>query len=248
MTGIVAWAANSSTSAWSGRANHDRAEKARENERGVARALAARELEVGGGDVEGQPAQLGDADLGADARTRRRLLEDETDRAPREHAELLAACPFDLQLVRKVERERQLFPRPVADAGEAAALERVGDPGHRSLHDGVEKLGVLALGWSAVGVDDEILVAVIRRLEWGTRLDVDEPARRHVLALRRLTQVHRQRACQDDERLLLERVPMAATPRARLVPPDVGAGVGEAGALAQLGDVPWRLSRLVSGV
>ena len=56
---------------------------------------------------------------------------------------------------------------------------------------------------------------------------------------------HRQRSREDDERLLLQGVVVAAPLRAGLVAPEVGAGVGETGPFAQLGDVARRLSRLV---
>ena len=71
------------------------------------------------------------------------------------------------------------------------------------------------------------------------------PPAGHVLTLGRVAEVHRQRAREHDERLLLELVPVAAPLRARLVAPDVRAGVGEAGRLAQLGDVAGRLTGLV---
>ena len=87
------------------RPDHDRAQEPREDERGVARRLAARELEVGGGDVQRHAAELGDPDLGAEPRARRRLAEDQPDRAARQDAELLAPGPLDLQLVGEVERE-----------------------------------------------------------------------------------------------------------------------------------------------
>ena len=90
------------------RADHDRAEEPREHERGVAGRLAPRELEVGGGHVEGHAAELRDPDLRADPGARRRLAEDEADGAAGEDAQLLAPCPLDLQLVGEVEREEQL--------------------------------------------------------------------------------------------------------------------------------------------
>jgi hypothetical protein len=74
---------------------------------------------------------------------------------------------------------------------------------------------------------------------------VDDAARGDVLALRWVVEVHRQRARQDDERLLLTLVLVAAPLGAGLVAPDVRAGVGEAGWLAQLGDMARRLLRFV---
>ena len=69
------------------------------------------------------PAELGDPDLEADARARRRLVEDHPDRAPGQHAQLLAADPLLLQLVGQVDRELELLARPVGDPRVAAALE-----------------------------------------------------------------------------------------------------------------------------
>ena len=86
---------------------------------------------------------------------------------------------------------------------------------------------------------------MVHRLERCARLDVDDAARRDVLALRWVVEVHRQRARQDDERLLLTLVLVAAPLGAGLVAPDVRAGVGEAGWLAQLGDMARRLLRFV---
>ena len=115
------------------RADQDRAEEAREDERRVARRLAARELQVGGGDVERHAAELCDPDLGADPRPRRRLTEDEPDRAAGEDPKLLAARALDLQFVGEVERRPELVGAPVGDPREATALERLGDPGHGAI-------------------------------------------------------------------------------------------------------------------
>ena len=104
---------------------------------------------------------------------------------------------------------------------------------------------MLVLRRGAVDVDDELVVGVIHRLErraWG---DVDQSARRNVAALRRIAEVHRQRPREDDERLLLDGMPVSPPLGARLVAPDVGARVCEAGELAQLGDVAGRLTGLV---
>ena len=62
---------------------------------------------------------------------------------------------------------------------------------------------------------------------------------------RRLADVQRERAGEDDERLLLRGVTVAASLRTGLVVPNVAAHVGEARAVAQLRDMPRRLSRLV---
>ena len=110
------------------RADHDRAEEPREHEGGVAGRLASRQLEIGGGHVQGHAAELGDPDLRADPGPRRRLAEDEADGAAGEDAELLAPCPLHLQLAGEVEREEQLVGAPRRDAGVAPSLQRVGDP------------------------------------------------------------------------------------------------------------------------
>src|SRR2546423_1881257 len=67
----------------------------------------------------------------------------------------------------------------------------------------------------------------------------------HVLPLRRVADVHRERPREHHERLLLSLVPVAAPFGAGLVAPGVRAGVGEAGQVAQLGDVARRLAGLV---
>ncbi len=100
----------------------------------------------------------------------------------------------------------------------------------------------------AVGVDDQVDVAVVHRLQRGAGVDVDDAARRHVLPLGRIADVHRQRALQDDERLGLDRVAVAAAPGAGLVAPHVAAHHGEAGQVAQLGDVARGLAGLVRRV
>ena len=89
------------------------------------------------------------------------------------------------------------------------------------LHDGFEYLGVLGFGRITVGVDEQILLTVVDRLERCSRFDVDQPTRRKVLSFRGVAEVHRQRSGEYDKRLLLKSVPMAATRRARLEAPDV---------------------------
>src|SRR5205807_7959334 len=58
--------------------------------------------------------------------------------------------------------------------------------GRPILDGGVEDLGAFVLGRAAVGVEDELLVAVIHGLQRCARRDVNEPAGRHVLALGRV--------------------------------------------------------------
>src|SRR6476659_9728795 len=115
------------------RPDRDRAQEAREDERGVARRLPARELEISCRDVQRHPAQLGDPDLGADPRARRGLAEDEADRPARQDPQLTTARALDLELVREVESGAELNWAPGGDPREAPALECVGDAGHGTI-------------------------------------------------------------------------------------------------------------------
>src|SRR5689334_22081975 len=108
-----------------------------------------------------------------------------------------------------------------------------------------QELRVLALRRVAVRVDDQVLVAVVRGLERHTGVDADEPTCRHVNPLWRLADVQRERAGEDDECLFLRRMTVPASRRPGLVSPDIPAHVREVRAVAQLGDVPSRLARLV---
>ena len=87
----------------------------------------------------------------------------------------------------------------------------------------MEYLGVLVLRRIAVCTDEQVLVAVVDRLECCAWIDVDQTARRHVVALGWLAKVHRERSGEDDERLLLERVSVTASCSAGLEAPDVHA-------------------------
>src|SRR5215217_5335149 len=115
-------------------------------------------------------------------------------------------------------------------------------PPRSALDSRVENLGVLRFRWVAVGVDDEVVICVVRRLERRSRLDVDQSTRRYVVPLRWLADVHRQRTREDDERLFLGEVAMAAPESSWFVPPNVCPGVQEAGKVAQFGNVPRRLA------
>jgi len=97
----------------------------------------------------------------------------------------------------------------------------------------------------AICVNEQVLVAVVRGLKRHTGVDAYEPTGRHVDSLWRLTDVQRERAGEDDKRLLLNRMSVAASRRPGLVAPDIPAHVREARAVAQLGDVPRWLARLV---
>ena len=104
-------------------ADHERGEEAREDERRVAVRLAARKLELGRGQEERHAAELRDADLERHACPRRRLVEDEPDRAARQDAELGTPRALGLQLVREVEERLQILTRPAGDAREARSLQ-----------------------------------------------------------------------------------------------------------------------------
>ena len=73
---------------------------------------------------------------------------------------------------------------------------------------------MLAFGWVAVRVDDEVVIAVVRRLEWRPRFDVDQLASEYVVSLGRFVDIHRQDPAEDDEGFLLMPMAMTATLRA----------------------------------
>ena len=104
---------------------------------------------------------------------------------------------------------------------------------------------MLVLGRVSVGVHDEVTCAVVRGLECSAGVDVDQPSRGNVLAFRRVADIHRERAGEDDEGLLLHRMSVTAARGSRLIPPNVPAHVRESGELAQLGDVSRRRARLM---
>jgi hypothetical protein len=104
---------------------------------------------------------------------------------------------------------------------------------------------VFVLGRVPVRVNDQVIRAVVRDLKRSPRVDVDETSAGDFDPLRRFTQVHRERAFQHDEGLLLKRMPVAAPLRTRLVAPEVGSRMGELRQVAQLGDVPGGLAFLV---
>jgi hypothetical protein len=104
---------------------------------------------------------------------------------------------------------------------------------------------VLVLGRVSVGVEDELVGAVVRGLQRSAGVDVNQRSSVNVLTFRRVTDVHRERSCEDDEGLLLSSVSVTAALGSRLVAPDIPARVSESGNVAQLGDVACRLARLV---
>src|ERR1700722_15898046 len=81
----------------------------------------------------------------------------------------------------------------------------------RMLDGGIQELRALALRRRAVGIDDQVLIPVIDRLERGTGLDADHTADGHVLAHRRLAEVHREGPREHYERLRLKRMAGSAT-------------------------------------
>ena len=95
---------------------------------------------------------------------------------------------------------------------------------------------MLVLGRRAVGIDEEILAAMVCALQRCAWLDVNQSPNGNVMTLRRFTDVHRQRAREDDERLLLNRVPV--TPRCtRRITPDICARMSKASNVAEFGHV-----------
>lgn len=129
-------------------------------------------------------------------------------------------------------------------ASEVGVSRRAPGPARTRRADGadrlpgrVEDLGALALRWIPVDVYEQVIAAVVRGLERSSRIDVDQAAGGDVLTLRRIPDVHRQRPGENDERLLLGRVPVASPSRARFIAPDIRPSVRELRALAQLGDV-----------
>jgi hypothetical protein len=86
------------------------------------------------------------------------------------------------------------------------------------------------------------MVCALQRCAW---LDVNQSPDGNVMTLRRFTDVHRQRAREDDERLLLKRVPVAAPRCARRITPDVRARMSNASHVAEFGHVARGLRGLV---
>ena len=116
------------------RPDHDRRQEPREDEGGVAVRLAARELELSGGQEERHPPELRDPDLERDARPRRRLVEDQPDRSTGEHSQLGSARALGLELVGEIQQGLELVPTPVRHAREVATLEASGTPGIRARY------------------------------------------------------------------------------------------------------------------
>ncbi len=123
MTGMSACSASCSTSSCVERADHDRVEVALEDGRRVLDRLTAPELKVAGREVEALASELCDADLERDARSRRRLLEDEPDHAAGQELVRLALGLELLQLIGEVEHGLQLVGVPASDAREVSALQ-----------------------------------------------------------------------------------------------------------------------------
>ena len=115
------------------RADHERREEPREDERRVPERLPAGELQLRRRQEERHAAELGDPDLEGDARPGRGLVEDETDRPAREDAKLRASRALGLQLVGELEQERELVTRPRRDPREAAALQLFRHARHRAM-------------------------------------------------------------------------------------------------------------------
>ena len=115
---------------------------------------------------------------------------------------------------------------------------------HRLLHDGREDLRLLAFGGIAVRVDEEVVIAVVRNLEWCSRFDVDELASCDVVPFRRIVDIHRQDPAENDKGLLLLQMAMTTAVRARLVAPNIATRVLEIRKLAELGNMARRFAGL----
>src|ERR671923_2397111 len=85
----------------------------------------------------------------------------------------------------------------------------------------------------AVDVEQELLVRLVHDLEGRPGFDVDHAPLADLVPLGRIAEIHGQRPADDDERLLLEHVPVPPALRARLVAPEVRPYVLKAGALAE---------------
>ncbi len=104
-------------------ADHDPVQVARQHSARVPDRLAAPELQVAGGEIERRAAELEHADLEADARSRRGLLEDHPER-PALEMPVLDALPLPrLQAVGEVEDLEELVRVPVVHAQEVPPLE-----------------------------------------------------------------------------------------------------------------------------
>jgi hypothetical protein len=104
---------------------------------------------------------------------------------------------------------------------------------------------VFTLRRVTIRVDEQIIPAVVRGLEWGTWVNADESADWNIDPLGRLPDIKGQRSCEDDKRLLLHGMPVASSFRPGLVAPDVAADMREAESVAQFGDMPRRLTGLM---
>jgi hypothetical protein len=105
------------------RADHDSVQVAGEDAGRVLDRLAASELEVTGSEVETRPAEVRDADLEADARPRRGLLEDHPEGAPGEVVMVDPLLLAGLQPVGHVQQRREVVGRPVVHSQEVAPLQ-----------------------------------------------------------------------------------------------------------------------------
>jgi hypothetical protein len=116
------------------RADGERVEVAGEHAGRVAERLAARELQLGRGQVDRRAAELGDRDGQRHASPRRALAEEQAERAALQEAVRLAGGALSLQLVGEVEHGVELGSRQVGDPRQRPAAqvdaERSGQGGH----------------------------------------------------------------------------------------------------------------------
>jgi len=89
------------------------------------------------------------------------------------------------------------------------------------------------------------LVAVVHGLQRRSRAYMDDPTDGNEVALRWLSEMHRESTGEHDKRFLLLGVHMTSPARTRLVAPHVGTSVLEPDHLLQLGNVPSRFTCFV---
>lgn len=156
---------------------------------------------------------------------------------------LCRGCDPDVKVVLDIDRERSREQARLRLRSLRGQVHSVVRPGRRS--GGWRQYVGAFIRRCAVGVDHQVLVALVDGLQRRASRDVKDPAGRDDLALGRLAEVHRQPPREDDEGLLLPAVDVAAAPCAGLVAPHISPSVLEVHRSLQLGNVPRGLLRLV---
>ena len=135
----------------------------------------------------------------------------------------------------------------------AAAVGHDASQRARRVLDVVEELGVPAHGRRAVDEEEDLLVALVPRLERRARMDGEHVSGVEVDPLRRVLDEQREGAPEREEDLLLVRVEMAAATRPGRVAPEAGARLGQPRAVRDRGLAALllpvqRLARLPPGL